>query len=443
MPNSIDMSNPRRAGGDGREAVYRRNFPFFLADAILFTVAMRIIGPTTVIPDFVRRLTDSEILIGMAGSLFPVGFALPQLFVARYIVRYEWKKWWFVGPNIPVRFVMLVFAGILLLVGRGQPHLVLGAFFVCYAIAALGDGLVGVPWAVLTGSSLNNKWRARVFGFSNMTTGLLMLLIAPAIGLVLSRSGPGFPQNYAIVFGAAGLIFALSIVPGLFFHELPSGKAAAKTPSFREFFPQLGRLVKADPPFRSFIIIRVLTSLLLMALPFYIGFATVRLGLSSEVAVPVLLAMQTVGTVFGALLYSWIGARSNVRYVRLALSGAAFLPICALVAEVLGPFPLYVGFLFSGLAMSNLNMCYLNWVVGYADDQRRPTYVGLSNTITALVSLVTPVLAGTIVQQLGYRPLFVTALVMGIATLFISFRFLQAGAAERARSERGGEEDVD
>jgi MFS family permease len=426
------MRDQLPADGGHPERVYRRNFPFFLADAILFTIAMRIIGPTTVIPDFVRRLTDSEILIGMAGNLFPVGFALPQLFVARHIVRYERKKWWFVGPNIPVRFVMLIFGALLFLVGRSQPHLVLGAFFLCYAIAALGDGLVGVPWAVLTGSSLNNTWRARVFGFSNMTTGLLMLLIAPIIGVILGPSGPGFPQNYAILFGAAGLIFALSIVPGLFFHELPSGKPAEKTPAFRDFIPELGRLVKDDAPFRSFIVMRILTSLLLMALPFYVGFATVRLGLSSEVAVPVLLAMQTVGTVSGALLYSWLGARSNLMYIRLALAGSALLPVSALAAEILGPFPLYVGFLFSGLAMSNLNMSYLNWVVGYANDERRPTYVGLSNTITALVSLATPILAGTIVQHLGYRPLFVVVLAMGVTTLFISFRYLKAGAAERA-----------
>ncbi|MFW5684195.1 MAG: MFS transporter [Spirochaetota bacterium] len=428
------MINRALTPDDATERVYRRNFGFFLADAILFTVAMQIIGPTTVIPDFVRRLTDSEILIGFAGNIFPVGFALPQLFVARLIVRHERKKWWFVGPNIPVRFVMLVFAGLLLVVGRRQPHLVLGAFFVCYSIAALGDGLVGVPWAVLTGNSLDNRWRARVFGISNLTTGVLMLLIAPVIGLVLSDAGPGFPTNYAILFGAAGIIFALSILPGLFFHELPSGKAVAKVASFSEFIPQLGHLIRTDVPFRSFIVMRILTSLFLMASPFYVGFATVRLGLSSQVAVPVLLAMQTVGTVSGALLYSWLGSRSNLMYIRLALAGAALLPVAALVAEVVGPFPLYAGFLFSGLAMSNLNMGYLNWIVGYSGDERRPTYVGLSNTITALVSLATPVVAGSIVQHLGYRPLFVIALAMAMSALFISFRYLKTGEAERAHA---------
>ncbi|MCH8293102.1 hypothetical protein IH992_18590 [Candidatus Poribacteria bacterium] len=75
-----------------RERIYRRNFIYFLADNILFNVAMGIISSTTVIPDFVRRLTDSEILIGLFGSLFTIGHTLPQLFVARVIVRHARKK---------------------------------------------------------------------------------------------------------------------------------------------------------------------------------------------------------------------------------------------------------------------------------------------------------------------------------------------------------------
>src|SRR3954452_3610613 len=144
------MTDTREARSE-HEPVYRRNFVYFLTDSILFTVAMGIIGPTTLIPDFVRHLTRSEVLIGLSSSLFDVGWTLPQLFIARYIVRFERKKWWFAGPNIPVRFVMLGFAVLTVLLGQAHPDAILAAFLVCYAVAALGDGLVGVPWAVLAG----------------------------------------------------------------------------------------------------------------------------------------------------------------------------------------------------------------------------------------------------------------------------------------------------
>jgi MFS family permease len=407
-----------------REGVYRRNFALFLTDGILFTVAMSLIGSTTVIPDFIRQLTNSEILIGLSSSLFDVGWTLPQLFIARYIVRYARKKWWFAGPNIPVRFVILIFAGVTVLLGKDRPESILLAFLICYGIAAVGDGIVGVPWADLIGTSLDGRWRARMFGLMSATAGIIMLMLAPLIGLILSDAGPGFPNNYAVLFAASGILFMLSIIPTLLIHELPGGKAVEKIPSLGEFLPSLGRVLRTDVPFRAILIARMLTTLFAMAGPFYIGFATIRLELSSTVAVPTLLAMQTIGGISGALIYTWLGARNNVLYIRLALGGAAFLPISALLSTLIGPFPLYIGFLLSGLTLSNLFLSYQNWVVSYATPDQRPTYAGLFNTIAAVISLTAPFVAGTIAQSIGYEALFVVALVMALSALFVTLRYV-------------------
>lgn len=407
-----------------RERTYRRNFFFFATDGVLFMVAMGIIGPTTVIPDFVRRLTDSEILIGLSGSLFAIGFTLPQLIIARYIVRSARKKWWFIGPNIPVRFVILIFAVITVVLGKDRPELILLAFLICYSIAALGDGLVGVPWADLSGTSLDRRWRARMFGSMTAGSGLIMLAIAPLIALVLGKSGPAFPNNYALLFAVAGVVFVLSIIPMLFVHELPGGKPVETIPTLAQFLPDLGRLLHTDIPFRAFIITRMFTNLFLMAAPFYIGFATVQLGLSSEVAVPTLLAMQTIGGIGGAIVYTWLGARNNVLYLRVALVGAALLPISALLAGVVGPVPLYIGFLMSGLATSNLSFGYQNWIVTYAPADQRPIYIGLNNTLAAVFSMIAPIIGGTIAQHVGYEALFATALLMVLCALFVTLRHL-------------------
>lgn len=428
----MSQSDAQAISPEARERVYRRNFPFFLVDGILFMVAMGIIGSTTVIPDFVRRLTDSEVLIGLSGSMFEFGWTLPQLFIARYIVRFEKKKWWFVGPNIPVRFVILIFAVIVVLLGEERPGAILLAFFICYGIAALGDGLVAVPWADLAGTSLDNRWRARVFGIQTAITGVIMLGIAPLVALILG--GASFPDNYAMLFGISGLLFALSILPVMFVKELPGGKAVEKIPAMREFLPELGHVLRTDIPFRAMMIARMLTTLFAMSAPFYIGFATVSLELSSEVAVPTLLAMQTIGSVSGAILYTWLGARNNLMYIRLALVGAALWPVTALLAAIFGPLPLYFGFLMSGIAMMNLVIAYQNWVVTYATPDQRPVYVGLFNTIAAVISLVSPIIGGLIAQNLGYEPLFAVSLVMVMGALFVTVRYL--------RSEHTGETPV-
>ena len=408
-----------------REHIYRRNFAFFLADNVLFSVAMSVLGTTTVIPDFVRHLTDSEVLIGLSGSLFGIGFTLPQLFIARYIIRYPHKKWWFVGPNIPVRFVILLFALITVLLGKDHLGVILIAFFISYGIAAFGDGLVGVPWSDLTGTSLDHRWRARMLGLTTAITGAVMLLFAPLVGVVLGDPAIEFPNNYAILFGAAGILFAVSIPMGMFFKELPGGKAVEKLPALNEFLPGLGRLLRDDLPFRSYIITRMFTSLFMMAAPFYVGYATVQLGLSNDVAVPVMLAMQTIGSLGGALVYTWLGARNNLLSIQLALGGAALLPICALLAQSVGPIPLYFGFLMSGLSSSNLLAGYQHWIVSYGNPDQRPIYVGLSSTLIALISLTAPVIGGSIAQYLGYEPLFVVALLMTFAALFVTLRYMR------------------
>lgn len=407
------------------EPIYRRNFFWFLIDNILFTIAMGIIGTNTVIPDFLRQLTDSEILIGLSGSLFTVGYTLPQLFVARYIVRYAKKKWWFVIANIPARIIIFFFGIIVWLSSPDQAQFILIAFFVAYSISALGDGLVGVPWADMVGTSLDNKWRARMFGIATVLSGILMLLLAPVIGFIIGESGYAFPNNYAILFIIAGVLFAISIIPGIFFHELPGGKAVEKLPSIQDFLPELGRILRDDLQFRAYIILRILTNLFMMAFPFYIGYATVQLGLSSEIAVPNLLAMQTIGSLGGAMLYTWIGAKNNLLYIRLAILSGVILPLCALLAGIIGPFPLYIGFLVSGLAAgSNLFSCFMHWIVDYADADQRPTYVGLANTITAIASLVAPFIGGSIAQHLGYEPLFIVSMILALMGLYVSVRHM-------------------
>ena len=422
--NKIFMADTSVQPLSEHEPVYRRNFFFFLSDSILFSLAMSIISPTTLIPDFLRRLTSSEVLIGFSSSMFDFGWTLPQLFIARYIVRFERKKWWFVGPNIPVRFMMFIFAVLTVVLGRDRPEAILIAFLVCYGIAAIGDGIVGVPWMTLAGSSLDERWRARMLGLSTAIVGVVMLGIAPLIGVVLGSPDLPFPNNYALLFGVAGLMFAVSTLPFLFVRELPDTKAVEKMPPMAEFLPGLGHVLRTDVPYRAMILTRMLTSLFAMANPFYIGFATVQLGLSSTVAVPVLLAMQTVGSLAGALLYTWVGAKRNVLFIRLALGCAAFLPVSALLAVAVGPLPLYVGFLLSGMTVHNLFLAYLNWIISYAAPDQRPMYAGLFNTLGALVALIAPFIGGTIAQQAGYEILFVVALVMVLVALFVSLRYI-------------------
>jgi predicted MFS family arabinose efflux permease len=112
-------------------------------------------------------------------------------------------------------------------------------------------------------------------------------------------------------------------------------------------------------------------------------------------------------------------------YIRVALAGAALLPISALLSAVVGPLPLYLGFLVSGLTLGNLFLSYQNWVVTHANPDQRPMYTGLFNTVVAIISLLAPIIGGTVVQEIGYEPLFVLSLTMVCAALFVTLRYVR------------------
>ncbi|MHB9031823.1 MAG: MFS transporter [Anaerolineae bacterium] len=406
------------------EADYRHNFPFFLADGTLFGIALGILGATTLVPDFMRRLTGSEILIGLSSNLFTIGWTLPQLIVARLIVRARRVKRWYVGVNVLGRSAIFIFAAAMLLLGVTNRQYILAAFFICYSTAALCDGLSSIPGALLSAGSLDKRWRARAYGLQGLIAGLLMLAIAPLIGLFIVPAGPGFPRSYLLLFGAAGVVFMLDILPVAFVRELPGGRAPQQVPPLREFVPGLVKLLQRDGPFRAMLITRLLSILFAMANPFYIGFATVQLGLASTVAVPVMLAMQTVGGLLGSLSLTWLGAHKCVLHIRLALACAALLPVSAFAAVLVGPLPLYIGFLASGLAMGSLFLGFLNWVISYPPPDQRPAYSGLFNSLTTVFALLAPVIGGTIAQRAGYLPLFGTSLAIIAAALFVALRYV-------------------
>lgn len=406
-----------------RDRIYRLNYYVFLADFVVFGVAINFIGATTVIPDFVRKLTDSEVLIGLSGQLFEIGWLLPQLLIARQLVRVERKKWWFIGPNIPVRLVMIIYGIIILWAGADDPTLLLVLFLVFYGIAALGDGLVGVPWIDLMGSSLDDRRRARLFGLGNALVGLGALSITPIIRLILSDKGPDFPNNYALLFLIAGTGFFITVPAMLFVKELPGGKVRPTIPPLSEYLPDLVRVLRHDHRFSAIMLTRVFATLFTLAGPFYVGFATEELDLSSEDAVPTLLFMVTVGIVASSLVYSRYGDRRNLLFIRFALVAGFLVPTLALIASVTGPALLYAAFLVNGLSAGTLYLSFINWVISHATPEQRPVYSGLFNSVSAVGLLIAPVSGGLIVQSAGYEAVFAAAMVMMACAIFVSFRY--------------------
>src|SRR5688500_3454187 len=63
----------------------RRNVVVNVLDAGFWVFGISFMSATTILPVFLRHLTDSPLLIGLVAALLDMGWFLPQIFIAPYV----------------------------------------------------------------------------------------------------------------------------------------------------------------------------------------------------------------------------------------------------------------------------------------------------------------------------------------------------------------------
>src|SRR5258708_22129888 len=114
----------------------RRNFILFFLDFTLFGTAFTLIGNTTVVPDFVRHLSSSEQVIGLAGSIYHFSWLIPQLLIAQLINRGTHRKAWLTWTAVPFRMIMAVIGFSISFCGPSNQKVILFIFLTGYLFFA-------------------------------------------------------------------------------------------------------------------------------------------------------------------------------------------------------------------------------------------------------------------------------------------------------------------
>jgi MFS family permease len=410
--SAVDVASPR---------IQRRNVVALMGDYVLFGMALNILNPTAMPPDFVAQLGGGPILVGVAGLLWRVTWLLPQLAVASVVNRAPRKKKFMVLPSL-ARLGLFGTALLMALAGPEQPGLLILALLGGMVVLALGDGSSVVAWTDVLGSSLQNEARSQLIVVSQVLSSVLVaLLISPLIRVVLGPQGPAFPNNYALLLAiaagllAVGLIFLSRTVEG---HSPPP----QDSPDLRQYARFLGRILREDKVFRTYILMRFVYDLAAIGVPFYIVFSTTQLGLESAVALSDQILLLTLAGIVSALVFGRLNARTGPRSVIVVAALSALLtPLLILSSSWVG----VIGFHLLWIVQAFLNGAFvpgfLNFVVEYAPEGYRPIYGGLSNTFGAL-ALLAPILGGVIVQQFSYQALFVVGAVLGGIALLLALR---------------------
>jgi MFS family permease len=406
----------------------RRNEFLLGADYFWFGVGMAIISLSTVLPAFVRHLTDSSVLVGLASTVMSGGWLLPQLLAARWVRQHKRKKPLVIGPAIISRPTFWVTAVVTALFADSNPGLTLTVFYVGFLIFALADGVCSVAWFEILAKCIPLDRRGRVLGSSQVVLGVVSLGVSATIAYLLGPESPlGFPHNYALLFFLAGLAFSFSVAALALVRE-PAGEAESEETPRPGYLQLLRHILSQDRTFVGLVASRLLLGYAGMAHPFFVLHATEVRAMSAQTIGLFVLAQTGAGILGGMVLGYLNEKRGSSAVVHVSNLLALTIPVLGLVAHALPVgltgLPLFVYvllFLAMGLLNSSFMLGYIARYLEIAPEQERAVYMGLANTLNAL-SLPATVIGGLILQETSYPTLFIAAAGFALVSTSLSFR---------------------
>ncbi|NLF00002.1 MAG: MFS transporter [Anaerolineales bacterium] len=409
----------------------RWNYTMFLIDYLGFGVGFTFASLSSVIPSFVRQMTDSAPLVGLASTVFNGCWTLPQLFVAHLITGKPRKKPVMLAA-MPGRVLPLVIA-IALWTGLGRhPTSMLILFFTCFGLFAISDGVASVPWYDILGRTIPANRRGRLFGTSQAIIGLLGIGVGALVTLILARQA--FPGSYALLF----LLWGVSLLPStaalsLLWEPPAAVDHAEGARAARGWMKRVAR----DRTFRRLMLCRILFSIAGLATPFYAVHAVDALGLPESIVGTFVIA-QTAASIVGSAALGFISERRGTRSV-IRVGGALAIasPLYALGAHLIGGWPAQaypIVFVLLGILNSSTTLGFSIYMLEIAPDELRSAYVGFGNTIMGLLSVM-PVVGGWLLQTTSYPVLFGFAAAIAGLCLALSFGLPSTHATHTAASD--------
>ena len=387
----------------------RRNWIAFFGDYVFFGIGLTFASVTTTLPAFAAALTDNKVLIGAVSAAWTGGWLLPQLFAARYLSDRPRKYPIMFWGQLFTRPIIALFVIWLLLVGTRFPSVTLAFFFVTMLVFSAADAVVALAWFDLLGKSMAPEARGRMIGIGQVVTGLGALGAGALVKVLLGPNGPAFPLNYAIIFGLGSLMFTISQVACILIVEPPESVAAVRT-SLRDYLPQLVGLLRSDAAFNRVTLARLTAGLGSLASAFYVLYATSELHLPPA-AIGLFAGAATIGSALAGVVLGPVASRyGSHRVAQISAWSQVAVPVLALLfhfglfgAASSTLYPLL--FLLLGLFEGSLMLGFTNYVLEIAPPGQRPTYIGLTNTLTGLL-VVMPLLGGWILEHGSYPLLF-------------------------------------
>ncbi|MGQ0600791.1 MAG: MFS transporter [Anaerolineales bacterium] len=394
---------------------FARNFLANAGDMTTWLFGASFLSVSAILPVYASRLNDSPIFLGLIPALIDAGWFLPQLFFAPLLERLPRKlplvMWLGAFERIP--YALLPFMA-LWLPNLPQPWAVT-VFLLIILWRALGSGLVAAPWQEMLAKIIPVTHRGRFFGIAHFA-GQLVGIGGSAVAAWILAAWP-YPQNFALSFGVgavaiwASLAFiAFTVEPAI--APVTDQTVLSSVQLNRAYAQRLLRILQTNPNFRTYLLSRWLSYSGGMAAGFLAVYAVERFQLPDAVSATFTGLLFGAG-VIGYALWGVAGDRYGHKRV-MVIASALWVSALAVALASSALWGFYVVFALMGFSSAAGTLSDLNLAMEFGPEAERPTYIGLTRTVTGPALLIAPLAGGWLAQTFGYPVLFATSLAFAL-----------------------------
>ena len=408
----LNQAEARKAQSDN----FLWNLIFNSFDVIFFMGGISVLSATTILPLFVSKLTDSTIPIALVAMISQGGFFLPQIFTANFIERLHHKKPVVVSLGFWTERLPALLLVIAPLVALRSPVTALILFLLIYAWFNLGGGVIAPAWQDMVARCFPVERRGRFFGGTMFLGALIGVGAAGVAGRVLDEVA--YPTNFVLIFAVAGGGIFLSWV---FIAQTREPIEAANVPelTIQQYLAELPSLLRRDGNFRSFLVARFMLALAEMGSGFLTVAAIQTWGIADSMVATFTTALL-IGQTTGSLLMGFLADRHGHR---LSLEISGITAVLSFGLAWLSPAPAWfigvfflLGFFNGARIVSGMMV-----VLEFARPEKRPTYVGIANTLSGVGSIIAP-LIGALFVFISFDWVFIASMVTSL-TAVLMLRF--------------------
>lgn len=395
-----------------------KNFSLNIANGTLTKLAEKIISPNLTLAWIMDFFGASSAMIGALVPVKDAGSLLPQLAVSGKIRSFAIRKYFWAVSALVQAFAWLAAAGHIFFGNENSLPIVL---LILLAVFSFASGVASVAYKDVIGKTIPKNTRGQMLSYRSTFGGILSLVAGVVLVFFIQQEADKYIYGFMFLFAAA-LWFVAS---ALFFmiNEEKGATEGGRNP-LQEVKAGIN-LIKDEKNFRIFLFTRALLMAVPLLQPFYVLVAK-DIEDTNWSLLGYLIIVNGLANVISSPFWGKIADQSATRLMRIssfiAIGGGVFALLFYFASDWnLGFYAFLPVFFINGIAYSGARLSRKTYLVDYAPDDNRATYVSVANTFIGLFTIVAAGF-GVVAQVFGLPAQIIFFMCLLVMAVVLSFR---------------------